>query len=238
MNYLRISSSLVPTGWSNDPSRLSTVPRKFIADQYILQGPLTPALASVPDQGATGYLISNFSNIYFWITDSDELLYMTEPYSVVIILRCMENDFSGLQTKLLRPLYEHSPPDQILWLSLWFWQVLKGWSQSFGDLDYIQEVVSGCYEYGLPLSDPLLLSDGSSSRCGTEFLLKPGDDFYLYYDVSSDLIHIDEPIALHDILLVISTERFVGLKTTSVNPLPEHGGPNVVADSQEHRQRG
>ena len=57
-----------------------------------------------------------------------------------------------------------------------------------------------------------------------------GEDLYLYYEISSALVYIDEPIALHDILRVISTERFVGLKITSVNPLPEHGGPNVVAD--------
>ena len=75
------------------------------------------------------------------------------------------------------------------------------------------------------------MSDGRNGRCGTGFLLESGEDSYLYYDISSDLIHIDEPIALHDILRVISTEPFMGLTTTSVNLLTEHGGPDVVADS-------
>ena len=108
----------MPTGWSNDPIRLSTVPRKLIADQCILQGPLKPVLVSGPDQGATRYMISNFSTIYSWITSAEELLYLTEPYSVVRILRSVENDFSGLQTKLFEFLYEHSHPDQLLWLAL------------------------------------------------------------------------------------------------------------------------
>ena len=118
---------------------------------------------------------------------------------------------------------------QLLWPLLWFRQVPKGWSRSFGDLDYIQEVGPGCYEYGLPLSLPLLVSDGRSGRCGTEFLIKCGEDFYLYYGISDNLVYIDELIALHDILRVISIEPLVCLKTTSVDP--EHGGPNVDADS-------
>ena len=163
-------------------------------------------------------MVSDFSKIYFWITGSDEVLYVTEPYSVVVILRRMENDFSGIQTKLLTPLYEHSPPDQLLWPLIWFRQVPKGWSQSFGDLEYIQEVGPGRYEYGLSFSVPLLVSDGTSGRCGTKSLLKSGEDFYLEYDIINNPIHVDEPIALRGILCVISTEPFVCLETISVDP--------------------
>ena len=86
----------------------------------------------------------------------------------------------------------------------------------------------GCYEYGLPLSVPMLLSYKISGSA--IFFLKSGEEYYLYYETSSELVHVDEPINLHDILRVLGTEKLVGLKTTHVNVLPEYGGPNIVED--------
>ena len=219
---------LVPAGWSNDPSRLQVVPRKFPADDYTFLG-FKAARISDPDRGAPRYMISNHSRLYFWTPSSGELLYVTELYSLTRILCRMDEDFFGLQTKPLKPVSQHSPPHQWLFHSLWFWQVPKGWSQSVSELYYLQEVMAGCYEYGLPLSVPILVSDGRSGS--TEFFLKCGEEYYLYYEISSDLVHIDEPKGLHNILRVLGRQRYPGLKTTHVNVLPEFGGPNVVADS-------
>ena len=226
--YLKIASHLVPTGWSNDPHPFQIVPRKLLASTYFLQGPMLVALASDPDRGPSRYMISNYSKLYFWIADSDELLYVTEVYNLTKILRRMDENRFGLQTKRLKPLSQHSPPDQRLYHSLWFWEVPEGWSQDTCDLHYIQEVILGCYEYGLPLSAPMLLTNKRSGS--TIFFLKSGDEYYLYYEISSELVHVDHPKNLHDILRDLGTERWVGLKTTHVNVLPEHGGPNFVAD--------
>lgn len=172
-------------------------------------------------------MISYFGKLYFWTPGCSELLYVTEAYSLKKILRRM-NEGSDIQTKPLKPLSQHSPPDQLLYHSLWFWEVPKGWSQSICDLEYVQDVVPGCYEYGLPLSVPMLLSNKISGS--TIFFLKSGEEYYLYYEISSELVRIDDPTNLHDILRVLGTEEVVGLKTTHVNVLPEHGGPNAVAD--------
>ena len=172
-------------------------------------------------------MISYFGKLYFWTPGCDELLYVTELYSLIKILHRMDEDI-GLRTKPLKPLSQHSPLNQVLSHSIWFWEVPKGWSQSFCDLGYIQEVISGCYEYGLPLSVPMLLTNKISGS--TIFFLKSGDEYYLYYEISSELVHIDEPTSLQDILRVLGNEEVMGLKTTHVNVLPEHGGPNVVAD--------
>lgn len=218
----------MPSGWSNDPHRFQIVPRKLLASTYFLQGPMLVALASDPDRGASRYMISNYSKLYFWIPDSDELLYVTEVYSLTRILRRLDEDGFGLQTKRLKPLSQHSPPDQRLYHSLWFWEVPEGWSQSTCDLQYIQDVILGCYEYGLPLSVPMLLTD---KICGSSiFFLKSGEQYYLYYQISDELVHVDHPTNLHDILCELGTERWEGLKTTHVDVLPEYGGPNVVAD--------
>lgn len=180
-------SNLVPIGWSNDPSRLQIVPMILPADQYSLQGPIFAALASDSNHGAPQYMISIFSRLYFWTPGSDDLLYMTELYSLTRILRRM-NTGSELQTKPLKPLPQHSLSTQPVYHSLWFWEVPEGWSQSLNELRYLQELVLGCYEYGLPLSIPILVSDGRSGS--TEFLLKCGEEYYLFYEISSDLVLI------------------------------------------------
>ena len=204
------------------------VAKEFNAGDYTLQGS-TPVLASDSGNGHTRYMISISRKLYFWTPGSDDLLYVTERYSLSRILRCMDSGSSELQTKPLKPLSQHSPPDQLLFGSLWFWQVPTGWSQDMNDLDYLQEVVGGCYEYGLPLSVPLLVSDGRSGS--TEFLLKSGEEYYLFFVISSDLVHIDEPKGLYNILRALSTKPYTGLVTTLVDVLPEYGGPDFVAEN-------
>ena len=174
-------------------------------------------------------MISIFSTLYFWAPDSDDLLYVTELelYSLTGILRRM-NTGSELQTKPPKPLPQHSLSTQPVYYSLWFWEVPEGWSQSLSELRYLQEFVLGCYEYGLPLSIPILVCDGRSGS--TEFLMKCGEEYYLFYETSSDLVYIEEPTGFHDILCVLGTELYVDLKTTHVNPLPEYCGPKVIAD--------
>ena len=99
----------MPQGWTNDPSRLQFVAEIFPADDYILQRLLQVVLASDSKQGVSQYLISVYKNLFFWTPGSDDLLYVTELYSLNRILRCMNSDFPGLQTKPLKPLSHHSP---------------------------------------------------------------------------------------------------------------------------------
>lgn len=185
------------------------------------------ALASNPDLGTSRYMMSYYGKHYIWTPSCDEFLYVTELYSLKEILRRMREG-RGLQTKPLKPLSQHLPQDQSFYHSLWFWEVPKGWSQSIHDLEYVQEIVSGCYQYGLPLSVPMLLTD---KICGSSiFFLKSGEEYYLYYQISDELVHIDDPTTLKDILRELGTDNWPDLKTTHVDILPEHGGPNVVAD--------
>lgn len=190
-------------------------------------------LASVPDPEKpryTRYIISNYGKLYFWTPSSGELLYVTELYSLTRTLNRMEQNFDGIKTKPLKSLYQHYPSGQPLRQALWFWQVPKAWSQSLVDLHYLQHVVLGCYQYGLPLSVPLLVSNGLLRSGSIEFLLKSGEEYYFFYEMSTDLVHIDEPTSLQAILRLLRNGQFEDFKTTLVNVLPEFGGPNVVAD--------
>lgn len=188
-------------------------------------------LVSDSDLGAPQFMILAFHKLYFWTLGSDDLLYVTELYSLARILRRMNENFSGLRTKPLQPLSQHSPPHEPLYHSFWFWEVPKGWSQNLSKPRDLQDVVLGCYEYGLPHSVPILVSEGGSGSSGsTEFLLKCGEEYYLFYEISSYLVHIDEPTGLHEILRALDIKLRVDLKTTRVDLLPEFGGPNVIAD--------
>ena len=149
---------------------------------------------------------------------------MTEHYNLEGILQRM-NDKYELQTKSLEPLALHYSQHQIACLSLWFWQVPRGWSRDIQELEDMKSMVSG-QEYGLPLPFPILVSDGSSGSL--EYLMKCGDDFYLFYEEITQLLHIDEPSELRDILSALGTEE--DLRVTPVNYLPEYGGRSVIAD--------
>lgn len=71
------------------------------------------------------------------------------------------------------------------------------------ELEDLKEVMSG-QEYSLPLPVPILVSDGSSES--SEFLMKCGEEFYLFCDISYELLHIDEPSELRGILSILGTE--------------------------------
>ena len=135
-------------------------------------------------------MISILSRLYFWTPGSDDLLYMTELYTLTRILRRINTGSERKQSR--SSLFStRSQLNRCTIHSLWFWEVPEGWSQSLSELRYLQEVVLGCYEYGLPLSIPILVSDGRSGS--TEFLMKCGEEYYLFYKNSSDLVHIKEP---------------------------------------------
>ncbi len=95
------------------------------------------------------------------------------------------------------------------------------------ELEDLKEMVSG-QEYGLPLPVPILVSDGSSGS--SEFLMKCGEEFYLFYQIFHQLFHIDKPSDLRGILSILNSGSDEDLRTTPVSYLPEYGGPNVVTD--------
>lgn len=216
--------SHIPRGWSNNPEQLEGIRGKSFRD-YNLDLPTLPVLASDAATTPRRYLVSNFGKLYFWIPSTHELLYVTECYSLEEILQRI-NDKYELRTKSLEPRVLQYSQHQIIYRALWFWQIPHGWSQDIRVLEDLKEMVSG-QGYGLPLPVPILVSDGSSGS--PEFLMKCGDDFYLFYEISHQLLHIDEPSALCEILSALGTDD--DLKVTPVNYLPEYGGPNIVDDS-------
>lgn len=217
-------ASHIPKGWSNDPQEFEGIGGKSFRD-FNLDPPTLPVLASDRAIIPRRYLFSNFGKFFFWLPSTFELLYVTECYNLEGILQRI-NDGYELRTKSLQPLALQYSQHQITYQSLWFWQIPRGWSQDIKELEDLKEIMSG-HEYGLPLPVPILVSDGSDGS--TEFLMRCGEDFYLFCEISHELLHVDEPSDLRGILSVLNTED--DLRVTPVNYLPEYGGPNVIDDS-------
>ena len=186
-----------------------------------------PVLASDPAITPRRYLVSNFGKLYFWTPSNCELLYVAERYDLEGVLQRMNDDNYQFQTKPMEPLALHYKQHQIPYLSLWFWQIPRGWKQDLQDFNDLKEMFPG-QDFGLPLPVPILVSVGIPGN--TEFLMKCGKDFYIFSEIPHYVYHIDEPSELHDILSTLDTRAEKHLKTTFVNLLPEYGGPNVVAD--------
>ena len=56
-----------------------------------------------------------------------------------------------------------------------------------------------------------------------------GQEFYLLYEIAHQVLHIDGPSNLRNILFVLGTCE--DLKVTPLILLPEYGGPNDVANN-------
>lgn len=64
----------------------------------------------------------------------------------------------------------------------------------------------------------------------TEYFIKSGEGFYVFYWMYPQLVHVDRSSGLHEILSVLGRGSSKELKTPKVNRLPEYGGPDIVAD--------
>ena len=64
----------------------------------------------------------------------------------------------------------------------------------------------------------------------TEYFIKSGEEFYVFYWMYPQLVHVDKPSGLHEILSILGRGSCKELETTKVNRLPEYGGPDIVAD--------
>lgn len=82
-------------------------------------------------------------------------------------------------------------------------------------------------EHGIHLLVLILASDGSSGS--SEFLMECGQEFYLFYEIAHQVLHIDGPSNLRNILFVLGTCE--DLKVTPLILLPEYRGPNDVANN-------
>ena len=139
--YRKIKSSHVPRGWSNDSYRPEEIGGKSFR-AYNLDPPTLPVLASNATATPCRFLISNFGHFYFWIPSTYELLYITECYNLEgILLRLGE--MNELQTKSLDPLALYYNQHQVACLSLWFWQIPRGWTQDVQLLDDLRETMLG-----------------------------------------------------------------------------------------------
>lgn len=97
-----------------------TVFRSISRERIHSQGLILAALASDLNHEAPRYMISVFSKLCFWTPGSDDLLYVTELYSLTRILRHVNTDSSEPRTKILKRLSHHYFEDQPVYRSLWF----------------------------------------------------------------------------------------------------------------------
>lgn len=102
---MKIKSSLVPEGWSNDPRRLNEIGSTTPFFEY----DLTPNLASDAAIIPRRYLVTSFGRSDFWIPSTPELLYVTECYNLKGVLQRISGGFE-LQSNCLDPLnLQHNP---------------------------------------------------------------------------------------------------------------------------------
>ena len=154
---------------------------------------------------------------------------MTQSHDLQGVLQRIHEHSIELETKTLEPLSRWYSQHQITHLPLWFWQIPKGWSQDMQKLEDIKDLIDG-FECGLPLPIPILVSDGRDG--GTQYFMKCGNRYYIYFDAFDDLRRVEEPTELKQILRVLGDGQWKGLRLTDYDLLPEYGGPDKAADEE------
>ncbi|CAF9923682.1 hypothetical protein IMSHALPRED_005990 [Imshaugia aleurites] len=84
------------------------------------------------------------------------------------------------------------------------------------------------FEYGLTLPVPILVSDGRDG--GEDYFMRCGDRYYIYLDIPSNLLRVEEPTDLSKVLRTLGDSQWRGLRLTECYRLPEYGGTETVAD--------
>lgn len=230
--YSKIKTSLVPKGWTNDPKKLRAVSANFAHESFGLEDPTpSPLLASTIDDGDPRCLLCWSARFYIWHVKSGKLFYVTDLYDLRGVSRRMSAKLLELRVKELQclPAERFAASHEFLLLS--FDVVPRGWYNSLRDLDDLRQKVPA-QEYGLSLPLPILRFGGSSLGLAYQ-LFQSGERYYIYNQISFEILRINKPMMLQDILQVLDdTSRIAlqGLSLERMEPLPEYGGRNKIPD--------
>lgn len=156
---------------------------------------------------------------------------MSDPYELRGVIRRMSVDSPELQVKELWRLPAERFETSIEYLKLSSDKIPKNWYNNVKALQDLRQAVPA-QEYGLSLPLPILTFGGSSHGLGYQ-LFQSGERYYIYDQISFDILRINEPRILQDVLQVLnddSMNALQGLNLENLELLPEYGGPNRVSD--------
>lgn len=156
---------------------------------------------------------------------------MSDPYELRGVIRRMSVDSPELQVKELWRLPAERFETSIEYLKLSSDKIPKNWYNNVKALQDLRQAVPA-QEYGLSLPLPILTFGGSSHGLGYQ-LFQSGERYYIYDQISFDILRINEPRILQDILQVLnddSMNALQGLNLENLELLPEYGGPHRVSD--------
>lgn len=181
-------------------------------------------MASKEGEDASRYLFCVLGHFYLWVPASGELLYVTQTYRLRGVLQRIHKNSFGLRTRPLESLSHWYSQHQITHPPIRSEEIPSGWSQKMKNIREIDDLLN-VHERGLPL--PVLIL---ASKC--ELLMRCGDRYCIYHDIWCNLIRVEEPNDLSEILRALGDRNRGGMRLTECDPLPEFGGPYYVADEE------
>ena len=114
----------------------------------------------------------------------------------------------------------------------------KGWYNDLQGLKDLRQIVPA-QEYGLSLPLPILEFGGSSLGLVYQ-LFQSGERYYIYDQISFDILRINQPMMLQDILQALnnaSKQALQALTLEKLGLLPEYGGANRFPDGDVPQNR-
>ena len=228
--YIKIKASLIPEGWSNEPRKLKIISDNFLYESFGL-GSVEPILVSTIDGKDPRYLLRRGNRFYLWHAASEELFYITKFYTLQGILRRIKGLVVELPMKDLprSPSKCLNPSENYIKLSPN--QIPQRWSNDpnrFSDLH--QMMVPQKFGLQLPLIMILYCNYPDNYT-----LFQSGHNYYLYEPIIGEVLQIEEPLGLEEILRELQ-QSFWYLhlhamgKLKRLHQLSEYGGPIIIPD--------
>lgn len=230
-NQQKYFEGLVPRGWSNDPTELAKLDRKFLDESYGLTPTWTfvePVLVRT-NKTETIYLIEFGYRYFFWYARQKKLLFITQPYSLAGVIWCLTQDKSKTpRMRTVKPF----PPKKVLDAEpISSNLVPKGWSNDPKVLLSVhEEGISLDHYWGFHNLIPYLTSN-CADGINADFF-QCGSQHYVYDLTSWTLCRIDEPTNKDDIGHALIKHHLRGIKTTEIEEMPEYGGRYEIPENE------
>ncbi|KAK3178448.1 hypothetical protein OEA41_000583 [Lepraria neglecta] len=233
-NQRKYFEGLVPRGWSNDPTELAKLDRKFLAESYGLHPSWTyvdPTLVRTNKAGTnkaeTIYLIEFGTRYFFWYAQQKKLLFITQPYSLAGVIWCLTQDKS--KTPRMRTVKPFPPKNVQDPEPISSNLVPKGWSNDPKVLLSNQRYIS-FEHYGLYSPVPYLTSN-CADGVNADFF-QCDSQHYVYDATSYTLCRIEEPTNKDDIGHALIKYHLRGIKDTELEEMPEYGGRYEIPENE------